>query len=335
MLITKAEDRATGGPVAAAEALAEVFRRLDRQARREARTLPSGDERHAAETGFWTTMDFLRASERELSGPELTQARLAVREVLNPWLLRSRFWNRSATKPHGYAGDFRMLEWMYDLEHDPCTDATQPALVNVLDGLYATVHSVQAVWHRRRWFAQLLTDQAARRDEGPCRVLDVACGGSRYVRDVLRTFRPRPLQVTFFDQDAAALTFVADRTVAGADHELICAPVRRLADFVPDDAQFDLVISTGLFDYLPNADAAALLSHMVARTAPGGVTAVCNFAPEDASKVVKDWVSDWRLIYRTADQLRDLFGDPDRVRIDRSPDGGLVYAGIGCAHVEI
>lgn len=320
---------------AAAERLAATLRTIDRQARREARTLPHAHERRAAEREFWTSMHVFREAEESLAGPQLEDLRLDVRGRLDPWFLRSRFWNRSSTKPHGYAGDFRMLEWMYDLEHDTCADATQPALVNVLDGLYATVHSVQAVWHRRRWFARLITDQLAHSDEGPCRVLDVACGGSRYVRDVLCSFCPRPLRATFLDQDPAALTFVADRTAAGADHELICTPVRRLADVVPRDAQFDVVISTGLFDYLPDADASVLLSHMVERTAPGGVTAVCNFAPEDASRVVKDWVCDWRLIYRTAGQLRDILGNRDGVRIDRSPDGGLIYAAVGGVDVAV
>jgi hypothetical protein len=32
------------------------------------------------------------------------------------------------------AGDFRIVEWMYDLESDPCADETQPAVVNLPPG---------------------------------------------------------------------------------------------------------------------------------------------------------------------------------------------------------
>lgn len=320
--------RADGAPVDAARVLAELLQAIDRQARREARTVPRRDERDAAERGFWTAMAAFRAAEGSLSEREVVALRTAAREILNPCLMRSRYWNRSYIKPHGFAGDFGMLEWMYSLEHDACADATQPAVVNVLDGLFATVHSVQAVWHRRHWFRTLVRDAVARREGRRCRVLDIACGGSRYVRDLVSSPAGRWLDVTFLDQDPAALAFLAGCLQGErlASHRLLCAPVRRLPDVVADDERFDVVIATGLFDYLTDRDAAALLRHMLARTAPSGVVAVSNFAPEDESKVVKDWVSDWRLIYRTADAVSDLFPDSRRPTLDRSPDGGLIYA---------
>lgn len=59
---------------------------------------------------------------------------------------------------------------------------------------------------------------------------------------------------------------------------------------------------------------------------PGGAVAICNFAPEDASRIVKEWVVDWALIYRGACAIRSLVPDGHSVSFDRSPDGGLVYA---------
>ena len=59
-----------------------------------------------------------------------------------------------------------------------------------------------------------------------------------------------------------------------------------------DDAPFDVVISTGLFDYLSAEPARQLLAHMIALTRPGGTVAICNFSPEDASRAVKTW---WRI----------------------------------------
>ena len=81
-----------------------------------------------------------------------------------------------------------------------------------------------------------------------------------------------------------------------------------------------------MFDYLPRDDARALLRDMTALTRPGGVTAICNFCPEDRSRLVKDHISDWPLFYRTAQDLTSLFPRPETVALDRSPDGGLIYA---------
>ena len=67
------------------------------------------------------------------------------------------------------------------------------------------------------------------------------------------------------------------------------------------------MISTGLFDYLPDADAGTLAAQMCALRAPGGSVVICNFAPCDPSRMVTDWICDWPLIYRDAAQLQDLF----------------------------
>ena len=226
-----------------------------------------------------------------------------------------------------------MLEWMYDLEHDPCADPTKPVLVNVLDGLYASVHSVRAVWDRRGWFARLVQEHRHDRKGAPLRVLDLACGGSRYLRDVMTVATGDALAVTFVDQDPAALAFIEGWLPQANEgsHRLVCAPVRGLPELLPQnpgtkDGGFDVVVSTGLFDYLTDADARALLGHMVALTRSDGVTAICNFAPDDPSRVVKDWVSDWQLVYRGADELRGLFPTDRDVATERSPDGCLVYA---------
>ncbi len=315
------------------DGVADVWRTIDRNARRAGRTLPTDREREAAHESFWGAMRELATRERYLVGSQLMRSRTAVREILNPWLLRSAYWDRSFTKPHGYAGDFRMLEWMYDLEHDPCADPTKPALVNVLDGLYASVHSVRAVWDRRGWFGRLVREHRQGRGGAPLRVLDLACGGSRYLRDVMTVAGGDALAVTFVDQDPAALAFIESwlPQTNGGSCQLVCAPVRRLPQLLPQSTSaepcgFDVVVSTGLFDYLTDADACALLGHMVALTRSDGVTAICNFAPDDASRVVKDWVSDWQLVYRGADELRGLFPTDRHVATETSSDGGLVYA---------
>jgi hypothetical protein len=97
--------------VTAATRLTELLTALDRIARRERRTLPTSIERDAVRACFWddlvpclTSLDRLRVGEAR------EQAREELHAILNPWFLRSRLWARSWLKPHGYAGDFRMLE---------------------------------------------------------------------------------------------------------------------------------------------------------------------------------------------------------------------------------
>ena len=65
--------------------------------------------------------------------------------------------------------------------------------------------------------------------------------------------------------------------------------------------------SAGLFDYLDDAMAASLLDHLLRLTHPGGTTAICNTSPDDPSRAVNDWISDWHLLYRDEQDMRSLF----------------------------
>jgi extracellular factor (EF) 3-hydroxypalmitic acid methyl ester biosynthesis protein len=316
--------------VTAAVDFTGVLRDLDRRARRQQRTVPTEEERHALHEAFWNRLiPALSHADEQIPASDIAGVRRETQTVLNPWMLRSRLWARCWLKPHGFPGDYRMLEWMYDLEQDACARSDQPAAVNLLDGLFRSVHSVQAVWHRRAWFAQLIARYA--QQGAAVRVLDIASGGSRYVRDVVQSLGPRAVVPTFFDQDPAALAFVRSWLPSDAQARFICAPVSRIREAVPlqpesEQAPFDVVISTGLFDYLPSDFAGELVEHMVLLTRPGGTVAICNFSPDDASRVVKDWVADWRLVYRTASNLEALFSASITPHLSRSPDGGLLYA---------
>lgn len=322
-----------GRAIKAANQFTDLLAGLDRAARRGHRTLPMPDERQSLNAAFWDElMPALAEAEDALDGTDLAQTRHDVQSILNPWLLRSRLWARSWLKPHGYPGDYRMLEWMYDLELDECADPGQPAAVNLLDGLYRSVHSVQAVWHRRAWFRNLIA-RYIRADREPVRVLDIACGGSRYVHDVVERYGSQRISATLFDQDPAALAYVESRLPKATESAAttICAPVKRIDELLPvtdprDRGRFDVVISTGLFDYLPSEPARGLLAHMISLTRPGGTLAICNFSPDDRSRLVKEWVADWRLIYRTRAELKNLFPAGCSPASSESPDGGLLYA---------
>jgi SAM-dependent methyltransferase len=331
----RAADHARNRALGAAELLVRLLTELDRSARREHRTVPRLEEHRTLHAEFWHRLvPALATAERHLDAASLLELRGDVQALLHPLLCRSSFWNRSWLKPHGFPGDFRMIESMYDLEDNGGADPTQPALVNLLDHLFRSAQSVHAMWHRRAWFADLIAARLeGTRARSSVRVLDVACGGSRLVRDVVGRHGPFAVEATFFDQDPAALAFLETWLPAPTriNSKMICGPVRRLGELLPphfggQQAAYDIVIAAGLFDYLIDAHARELLEHMIAQASPGGTVAICNFGPDDRSRVVKEWISDWPLIYRSRAQLLRLFPRGLAPSISESPDGGLLYA---------
>ena len=318
-----------------ARKVADMLQTIDGQAQRAERTVPTATERADIGSTFWHAMRTFETIDRRVDASQRARCAAAARQLLHPWLLRSDHWSRSYLKPYGYAGDFRTLERIYELERDPCSDPTKPVAVNLADYLYRTVDSVHALWHRRRWYAELVSELLATRDtRRPVRILDLACGGSRHMRDVLgNETADGSVELTFLDPDPAALTFIRSWLPSHlrAGTRFICAPVRDARRLVLGGASetfpgFDLVISTGACDYLGPVAARELLLEMTRLSRSGGLVAVSNFAPEDGSRIVKDWIVQWPLTYRRVSALRELVPEGNSVGFDRSPDGGLLHA---------
>lgn len=313
----------------AAERCAKTLARVDREARQDGRSIPTPAEKELVTEKLWRVVGILESSTRFIDAERRVVAMRAVHDQLNPWLLRSSRWARAYLKPQGYPGDFRLMEWMYDLETDPCEDPTEPAIVNCLDAAMQSLQSTKALWHQRLWLRELI-EEVWESVGRPVRVLDVACGGSRYCRDFMMR-HPGQLSLVAFDQDPSAVAYLRSKLpCCGLEQSLICGPIKHLADLLPSSRfgdEFDVVIAAGLFDYLDDATATPVLEHLVGLTRPGGTTAICNFSPDDPSRAFKDWISDWHLEYRDEEALRSLLARCDAdVVVNKSPDGSLLYA---------
>jgi extracellular factor (EF) 3-hydroxypalmitic acid methyl ester biosynthesis protein len=314
---------------AAAARCAQTLARVDREARRDGRSIPTTAEKALVVKSLWRVNDLLESSGHFMDAERQKEVKSALQDQLNPWLLRSRIWARAYLKPHGYAGDFRLIEWMYDLETDPCADPTQPAIVNCLDAALCSMHSMKAIWHRRIWLRQLI-ERVWETVDRPVRVLDVACGGSRYCREFAER-HPGQIRLVALDQDPAAVAFLrSELPASGSEQHLICGPIKHLPELLPSSRfgdEFDVVISAGLFDYLDEAVAVPLLEHLVNLTRPGGTTAISNFSSDDPSRAFKGWISDWQLIFRDVEGVRNLFRRTESdVVVTESPDTSLLYA---------
>jgi SAM-dependent methyltransferase len=309
----------------AARGLAQYFQDTDRGMRRDGTTVRSAELKEGVASRFW---ELVRAIDRlDGGGDDKELLRSQCRDILGAWPFRCRFFNRSYHKPHGYAGDFRMIEWMYDLEGDPCADPTQLGIVNCLDHVFATLPCVRSVWERRHWLSSLLRVEYRHRG-GRLSVLDVACGGARYTADFLSSVPDaRGVELTLVDQDPAALEYCRTVSLSRWRSQLTtrCLPIHRFPA-APGGGPFDVVISAGLFDYLDAAAGAGLLAYLVGMTSPGGVTAIANFHPADPSRHVRDWLVDWPLILRGKAELAALFPEPARVATSPSDNGALSFA---------
>jgi hypothetical protein len=311
---------------AAADRFNAAFAQIDRRLRQRRVVMPDARDLADASAAFRTLVADMTAVEAvRRPGPDELER---FRRKVSVWLLRSDRWCRAAIKPHGFAGDCKTIELLYGLAGDGWVDPLQPATATCLDHLLRTeVASVSCLWERRRWLKEFLLREYQQR-RGALRLIDVASGGALYVLDFLAAISPgRDLHITLVDQDPAAVSFARARFLPGwSDRVRIeCASLSELPGLIAS-ARPDVALSAGLFDYLPDAMARALLGQLAEGLSPGGAIAFTNYHPADPSRLVKEWLVDWRLIYREEDPCRRLFPAGFRARTELSSNGALVFA---------
>jgi hypothetical protein len=66
---------------------------------------------------------------------------------------------------------------------------------------------------------------------------------------------------------------------------------------------YDLIYSSGLYDYLNDRVCQALNTHLYAQLRPGGVLIVTNFDPINPIRNVMEYIFEWFLIHRNGKQM--------------------------------
>lgn len=255
-----------------------------------------------------------------------------VLKEIFPYFMRSRFAERAYFKPKGYAGDFLMMEMIY--QNRPEGDGKLGVLV---DAWCLNAPASRAVRGRR----SLLAEELLRRSlhdlssQNPIRILNVACGSSRELFDFLKECSlDDRVEATCMDADPEALHY--------ADTQLNVFPHRAKIRYLNDNAvrwalgrnrqrlaPQDIIYSAGLTDYLDRRLFTALVTRCHEHLKPGGCLIIGNFAPNNPNKAVMDHILHWKLIHRSEKDLRDIFAETpfrDRVTFLSEPEGINLFA---------
>jgi extracellular factor (EF) 3-hydroxypalmitic acid methyl ester biosynthesis protein len=84
--------------------------------------------------------------------------------------------------------------------------------------------------------------------------------------------------------------------------------------------EYDLIYSAGLFDYLSDPVALMAAQQLFKSVRPGGKLVIGNFNVNNPTQVVMDYALDWELIYRSEEDLLELFKNVGgRLVVEREP----------------
>lgn len=212
------------------------------------------------------------------------------------------FTRRAYDKPRGYAGDAELLDFIYGREEQwPAPQASSIGR-RIFD--YTTASPAPAGVRARRGFVADLIDRLAEQSDMP-HILSIAAGHLREASLSAAVKRRKIGRLVALDADADSLQKV-EECYSSYGVETVHARIRGLLTNRLDLGKFDLVYTTGLFDYLQQPIGRRLVSNMFGMLRPGGQLVVANFLPGVRDVGYMEVFMDWFLIYRTRQEMVDL-----------------------------
>ncbi len=249
----------------------------------------------------------------------------------SPFIRRLQDW------PRGYPGDFETIEYLMQQ-----VNRATPGRLSYWLEEYA-LGSALAQQHRNKADLQARTIleavlSAGRGTEEP-RVLILAAGGSPDLRQIQSILSVQRFKVVLLDQDADALAFSTAHLQLIRDRvTLVKRNVIRGLQEVRQHGPFTLVLAGGLFDYLPNKVATAVLRYAREHLLdPGGQAVFTNIADSNLYRPWMEHMADWMLIHRSQSEVRRLALDAGYADSDVSVEQertGLTYV-VRCRHASV
>ena len=295
-------------PANLAERLAEVERSV------EPRISAGWREIHAAAND---------ASKDITEGEPLVACKRYTETLLTPGLRASPFLWRCYVKPQGYPGDFQAMTWMYDGLRQGET-----IFGRLLDQLGLDERLAATVRVRKRLLVRHIAgcvDEATPDREWPVRIVSIGAGPAREVVDYLNETEVRaPIEFILIDQDEQALAFAASEVgqaalrhagkVSVQFRHVSFSQLFKLPELLGEVRGADMIYSAGLFDYLREGSARALLQGCFGLIGEAGRVVVGNAAAVDGLRWVPEFLLDWTMLYRT---------DADMAALGEGLDGSL------------
>ncbi len=220
-------------------------------------------------------------------------------------------------KPHGYAGDFEVIDAIY---HSRLAGEVNQ---RPWDEFFHQQAAPVAVRNRKSYFQRTTSSAlhvAVARGDQTLRVLNIASGPGRDMHEWLTANPAAPVQFDCVELDSNAIAFASDLC---ADHASRIRFHRANAlRFRPQDL-YHLCWSSGLFDYLSDGLFVRVLRTLIKHTLPGGEVVIGNFGSYNPSRPYMELLGDWKLIHRGPEHLRQLALEagarPEDITVGREP----------------
>jgi extracellular factor (EF) 3-hydroxypalmitic acid methyl ester biosynthesis protein len=206
----------------------------------------------------------------------------------------------SRYKPFGYTGDFLIIDWIHTRR------IASEGRGRLWDEFLQRLPIAVATRNRKAFFGDVFVRLCHEAGRG-ISVLDLASGPCRDLTEAVSRAGAAATGSRFHcvDIDERAISYARALLPETAGQVTWEWEVANVFEIEPERS-YDLVWAAGLFDYLDERYATALLRRMWDWAKPGGTIVVGNAHARNPSRNYMEWCTEWFLIHRTEDDLRAL-----------------------------
>ncbi|MBI3354520.1 MAG: PilZ domain-containing protein [Nitrospirae bacterium] len=249
--------------------------------------------------------------ERQIEKGMLTKKiRDTFRFFTGPWGLKSKILERAFTKPHGYRGDYMLMEMLYN--NKPFSEGIGIYFDRYLQN---NPYSI-AVRGRRKKITELLKKSLQEINLPSINVLNLGCGSCPEIKDLFDNFHSKNnFNFTCIDFDQAALDYSKERLKLLPENIKIKLQKENVINLMKSQKEagilgkHNLVYSFGLADYLPDRVLKYLISTAFSLLYPGGKFIIAHKDKEKYRPLPPEWLMDWVSEPRSVDGFIKLAED--------------------------
>jgi hypothetical protein len=251
--------------------------------------------------------------------------RAEIEEIIQPARdihSRSVFVKRLQEWPRRYPGDFETIEYICNLEN-----TSQYGKIEYYIEEYA-LNSAMAQQHRNKVQRQseIILDTILNGKDTQ-KILSVGCGGCRDMLKIARYVSGLHFELFLHDVDSEALE-LSERRLGGMSGNVHTVSGNFLQSMrkIERAGPFHLLLAGGLFDYISDKHISFFLKHAFSKLLDEKSTLFfTNIKKENPYKVWQEYLADWKLIYRSEDEIRSLLyaagvGE-DQIKIEKDETG--------------
>lgn len=233
-------------------------------------------------------------------------------------------------KPYGYNGDFEILEKFYDYR------ISSNPFCKKWDIYTQQLGASKAVRNRVNYFKDAMRQIILRLENSQAefRILNLASGPSRIIYNFLTELNEsRPdlinrIRIDCIDLDEHAIAFSKKRMRKFLNQ--VSYKKVNVFKFLPEH-QYDIIWSSGLFDYFDDTTFVKLLSRFYGYLYEGGQMIIGNFKTGTASRSYME-LFEWYLNYRSEQDLidfaKEVISKSDEVFVEQEKAGVNLFLNI-------